>query len=64
MTLETCGTISTRAQIILVWVKALDIENTFYLHRLIVTKVRPRALDSSWSLNSRVLKITSIEGVS
>ena len=60
----TCGAIGERAQVILVWVRALGRGNASHPQELRITRVRPRALDGSWHPNSRKLKKTSIGGVS
>ena len=64
MTFGTCGAIGKRAQVILVWVRAPGCGNTSHPQELGVTRVRPRALDGSWRPDSRMLKNTSIGGVS
>ena len=64
MILEICSTIGKKAQMILLGVRALDVGNASYPRRLGVTRVEPRSLDSSWHFDSKMLKITSIEGVS
>ena len=61
VTSGTCGTISERAQVILVWVRAPDASHP---QGLGVTRVMPRALDGPWCPDSRMLKNTSIGGVS
>ena len=60
----TCGAIGERAQVILVWVRALGRGNAFHLQELGVMRVRPRTLDGSWHLESRIVKNTLIGGVS
>ena len=64
VTPETCGAIGKRAQVILVWVRALGGGNASHPLELGVTRFRPRALDGSWCPHSRMLKNTSIGGVS
>ena len=64
MTFGTCGTIGERAQVILVWLRALGRGNASHPQELGAIRVRPRALDSSWRLNFKMLKNTSIGGVS
>ena len=59
----TCGAIGERAQVILVWVRALGIGNASHPRRLRIMKVKPRALDGSWRCNSKISKNTSIGGV-
>ena len=44
--------------------KAPGVKNAFHPRRLGVTKGRPGALDGYWRLDSRMLKITSLRGVS
>ena len=63
MTPETCGAIGERAQVILVWIKALGHGDASHPHELGVTRDRPRALDGLWHSGSRMLKNTSIGGV-
>ena len=63
VTPETCGTIGERAQVILVWVRALGVGNASHPWRLGVTRARPRALDGSWHCDSIMPKNTSIRGV-
>ena len=41
MTPKICGNIGERAQVILMWVKALGVENASHSWRLGVTRVRP-----------------------
>jgi hypothetical protein len=41
VTPRTCGVIGERAQMILVWVRAMSIENASHPRRLRVTRVRP-----------------------
>ena len=48
---------------ILVWMRALGSGNASHLQGLGVTRVRPRALDGSWTCDSRMPKNTSIGGV-
>ena len=60
----TCVAIGERAQVILVWVRAPGRGNAFHLQELGITRVRPKALDGLWRPDSRMLKNTSIEGVS
>jgi hypothetical protein len=60
----TCGTVGERVQVILVWVRAPDVRNASHPRRLGVTKVRSQAIRSLWHVNSRMLKNTSIGGVS
>ena len=64
VTPKTYGAISERAQVILVWVRASRRGNASYPRRLGVTRVRPKALDGSWHPDFRMLKNTSIGGVS
>ena len=64
VTLGTCGANGERAQMILVWMRTWSIGNAFHLWRLGVTRGRPRALDGLWHPDSRMLKNTSIGGVS
>ena len=64
ITPRTCGTIGERAQVILVWVRALRHGNASHLQGLGVTRVRLRALDDSWRPDIRMFKNTSIRGVS
>ena len=59
----TCGAIGERAQVILVWVKALEHWNASHPMRLGVTRVKPRALDGPWHCNSRMPRNPSIGGV-
>ena len=59
-----CGAIGERAQMILVWVRAPRHGNASHPQELGVTRVKPRVLDGSWHPNSRMLKNTSIGGVS
>ena len=40
MTPETCGAVGERAQVILVWVRALGVKNASHLRRLGVMRVR------------------------
>ena len=63
VTPETCGAIGKRAQMILVWVRALGIENASHSQRLGVTRVRSRAMNSLWHPNFIMLKDFSIGGV-
>jgi hypothetical protein len=49
---------------IMVWVKASDVDNASHPHRLGVTRVRPLVKRSLWCVDSRILKNTSIKGVS
>jgi hypothetical protein len=58
-----CGTVGERAQAIIMWVKALGIENTSHPQSSIVKKVRPCVLLSSWREDFRMLKHTSFGGV-
>jgi hypothetical protein len=60
----TCGAIGERAQVILMWVRALGVGNASHPQRPGIMRVRPSAMPSSWRANSRMLKITSIKGVS
>ena len=64
VTPETCGAIGEKAQVILVWMRAQDVGNASHPQRLGVTRVRPKVLDGSWCPNSRMLKNTSIGGMS
>ena len=64
MTSRAYGAIGKRTQLILVLVRALGVENAFHSHRLGVKRIKPRAKDSLWCFNSRMLRITSIKGVS
>ena len=59
----TCDAIGERAQVILMWVRAPGRVNAFHPQELGVTRVRPRALDDLWRLDSRMLKNISIGGV-
>jgi hypothetical protein len=43
-TRDFCGAIGDRAQVILVWMRVLGIENAFHPRRLGVTRVRPWAI--------------------
>jgi hypothetical protein len=60
----TCGAIGERAQVIVVWVRALGVKNTSHPQRLGVMRVRPQAMCSLWRANSKMLKVISIGGVS
>ena len=60
----TCDAVGERAQVILVWVKAPGIGNATHPRRLGDTRVRPQATCSLWCGDSRMLKNTSIGGVS
>ena len=64
VTRGTYGTINERAQVILVWMKALDVGKASHPKILGVKEVRLGALSSLWCLNSKMLKITSIRDVS
>ena len=64
VTLGTCGAIGERAGVILVWVRAPGCGNASHPQGLGVTRIRSRALDGSWRPDSRMLKNTSIRGVS
>ena len=64
VTPKTCGAISERAHVILVWMRAPGRGNASHPQELGVTRVRPRALDGSWRPDSRMHKNTSIGGVS
>ena len=64
VTPETCGTVGERAQVILVWVKAPGVGDASHPRRLRVTKVRPWVMRSLWRADFRMLKNTSIGGVS
>ena len=64
VTPKTCGAIDERAQVILVWVRAPRRRNASHPQELGVTRIRPRALNDSWRPDSKMLKNTSIEGVS
>ena len=61
---RACGAIGKRAKVFLFQTRALGIENAFHLQRLRVMRVRPRALNSLWRLDYRMLLITLIRGVS
>jgi hypothetical protein len=63
VTPETSSAIGERAQVILVWVRAPGVENTFHPHKLGVMRVRPQASSILWRPHSRMLKSTSIGGV-
>ena len=63
VTPRTFDTIGERAQVILVWVKAQNVENASHPQRLGVTRVRPRALDGLWCCDSRMPKNTWIGSV-
>ena len=41
VTPKTCGVMGERAQVMLVWMRALDVGNVSYPRRLGVTRVRP-----------------------
>ena len=60
----TCGTIGERAQVILVWVRTPGNWNASHSWRLVVTRVSPWFMCSLWRGDSRMLKNTSIGGVS
>ena len=60
----TCGAIGERIQVILLWVRAPGRGIASHPQELGVTRVRSRALDGSWCLDFRMLKNTSIGGVS
>ena len=60
----TCGADGENAQMILVWVRAQDVENASHLQGLGVMRVRTWAMRSSWCDDFRMLKNTSIGGVS
>ena len=49
---------------ILVWVRPLCVKNAFYLQRLVVMRVKPRAFSSLCRPNSGMPKMTSIGNVS
>ena len=61
---KTCGAISERAQMILVWVRALGVGNTSHPQILEVVKVRPWVMSSLWRTDFKMLKNISISGVS
>ena len=61
---EICGAIGKRAQLILVWVRALGVGNASHPWRLGVTRVRPRAVFGLWHPESTMLKNISIRVVS
>ena len=60
----TYGAVGERAQVILVWARALGVENASHPWRLGGTRVTPWAMRSSWRGDSRMLKIILIRGVS
>ena len=64
MTPKTCGAVGERAQVILVWVKALGVGNAPHPWRLGVTRLKPWAMHSLWREGSRMLKNTSMGGLS
>ena len=55
---RTCGAIGERAQVILGWMKALDVGNASQPQRIRGTRVRPWVASSLWHLYSRMLKET------
>src|SRR6202022_1668765 len=60
----TCGAVGERAQVILVWARAPGVGNASHPRRLGCTRVRPSAMRSSWRGDSRMLRNTSMGGVS
>ena len=64
VTPKTCGAVSERGQVILVWVRAPSDGNTSHPQRLGVTRVRSWAMRSLWLVDSRMLKNTLIKGMS
>ena len=63
VTTKTCGTIGKRVQVNLVWVRDLGVGNAFQLKRLGVMKMKSRIRGSLWHYGLRMLKNTSIRGV-
>ena len=64
MTPGICVAVGEKAQVILVWERAPGVGNASHPQRLGCTRVRLSAMRSSWRGDSRMLKITSIGGVS
>ena len=64
MTAGTCGVVGEKAQVIPVLMRASGDGNTSYRQRLGVMMVKPLAIRSLWRPDSKMLKNTSIEGVS
>ena len=64
ITPRTCGALGERAQVILVWVRALGVGNASHPRILRGTRIKPLAMCSLWHVDSRMLKITSIGGAS
>ena len=64
LTPGSCGAVGERAQMILVWVRATGVGNASHLWRPRVQRVRPLAMRSLWHVDSRMIKKTSIGGVS
>ena len=60
----TCGTIGERAQILLVWGRALGVENASHPWKIRVRRLRPWVMSSLRRRNSRMLRNTSIGGAS
>ena len=60
----TCGAVGERAQVILMWVRAPGVGNASHPRRLGGTRAMPYAMRSLWRVDSRMLKNTSIRGVS
>ena len=60
----TCGAVGERGQVVLLWVRAAGVGNASHPQRLCGTRVRPSTMSSLWCVTSRMLKNTSIGGVS
>ena len=64
VTLGFCDTVCEWAQMILMYVMALGFGNAFQLRRLRVMRMKLGLMRSFWRLDSRMIKYTTIRGVS
>ena len=60
----TSSAISERAQVILVWMKALGVEIVSYLQRVGITRVRASTVNSLWHPNPKMPMNTPMGGLS